>query len=148
MGRIDIVAIVCSALLLGYVLEAVRRRRLREEYSILWIVTASVILILAIVRPALTFVALAIGIFAPVNALFLIGFAFTTLILLHFSTVISRLARENRDLAQRYALLVHRLERANDWRDDTPEVDITSAGYTMTLDGSDERARERTGEER
>jgi hypothetical protein len=109
-GRIDIVAIVVSVVLLAYVIEAVRRRKLREEYSILWLVTASVVLLLALVRPALIFIANAMGILTPVNALFVIGFAFTTLILLHFSTVISRLARENRDLAQRYALLVHRLE--------------------------------------
>ncbi len=109
--RIDSIAIVISVALLAWVIEAVRRRKLREEYSILWLVTASVILLLALVRPALAFIATAMGIAAPVNALFVIGFAFTTLILLHFSTVISRLARENRDLAQRYALLVHRLER-------------------------------------
>jgi hypothetical protein len=122
MGRIGIVAVVCSAVLLGYVIEAVRRRKLREEYSILWIVTASVILLLALIQPALKLVARALGIATPVNALFLIGFAFTTLILLHFSTVISRLARENRDLAQRYALLVYRLEHERSARERQTEA--------------------------
>jgi hypothetical protein len=111
MGRVDLVAIVASALLLGYIIESVRRRRLREEYSILWLATATVILLLSLVRPALNVLARALGIAAPVNALFVVGFAFTTIILLHFSTVISRLSRENRELAQRYALLVYRLER-------------------------------------
>ncbi len=107
MNRQDIVAILVSALLLVYIIEAVRRRRLREEYSILWIITATVIFILALVRPALTLIAQLTGIVTPINALFAIGFGFTVIILLHFSTVISRLSRENRDLAQRYALLVH-----------------------------------------
>jgi hypothetical protein len=110
MGRIDLVAIIVSALLLGYIIESVRRRRLREEYSILWLATATVLLLLALIRPALDILARALGIISPVNALFLVGFAFTTIILLHFSTVVSRLARENRELAQRYALLVHQLE--------------------------------------
>jgi hypothetical protein len=110
MGRIDLVAIIVSALLLGYIVESVRRRRLREEYSILWLATATVLLLLALIRPALDILARALGIISPVNALFLVGFAFTTIILLHFSTVVSRLSRENRDLAQRYALLVHQLE--------------------------------------
>lgn len=110
MGRIDVVAIVAAVLLLGYIIESVRRRRLREEYSILWLGTATIILLLSIVRPALNLVARAVGIYSPVNALFVVGFAFTTIILLHFSTVISRLSRENRDLAQRYALLVYRLQ--------------------------------------
>ncbi len=110
MGRIDIVAIVASTLLLIYIIESVRRRRLREEYSILWLATAIVVLLLATIRPALALLARALGILTPVNALFVVGFAFTTMILLHFSTVISRLSRENRELAQRYALLVFRLQ--------------------------------------
>jgi len=110
MGRVDLVAVVAAAILLGYIVESVRRRRLREEYSILWLATATIILLLSLVRPALDILARALGIAAPVNALFVVGFAFTTIILLHFSTVISRLSRENRELAQRYALLVYRLE--------------------------------------
>jgi hypothetical protein len=114
MGRIDLVAVVASALLLGYIVESVRRRRLREEYSILWLATAAILLLLSLVRPALDIIARALGIAAPVNALFVVGFAFTTIILLHFSTVISRLSRENRELAQRYALLVYRLQQDRD----------------------------------
>lgn len=117
MGRIDFVAVVASALLLGYIVESVRRRRLREEYSILWLATAVIILLLSLVRPALNIIASALGIAAPVNALFVTGFAFTTMILLHFSTVISRLSRENRELAQRYALLVYRLQQDKEMPD-------------------------------
>ncbi len=125
MGRIDLVAVIASALLLGYIIESVRRRRLREEYSILWLATATVLLLLSLVQPALHIIARALGILTPVNALFVVGFAFTTIILLHFSTVVSRLSRENRELAQRYALLVHRLQREEDAleraiRDDAP----------------------------
>ena len=132
MGRIDLVAVVASAALLGYIIEAVRRRKLREEYSILWLATATVILLLALVRPALSILARALGIAAPVNALFLVGFAFTTIILLHFSTVISRLSRENRDLAQRYALLVHRLHEERALR----EAGEPDAGVPVSVGGA------------
>lgn len=111
MGRVDLVAVLASAILLGYIIESVRRRRLREEYSLLWLATATILLLLSLVRPALDIIAHALGIVTPVNALFVVGFAFTTIILLHFSTVISRLSRENREMAQRYALLVFRLQR-------------------------------------
>ena len=128
MGRVDIVAIVVSAVLLSYIIESVRRRRLREEYSILWLVTAAVLLLLSLVRPALDVLARALGIISPVNALFVVGFAFTTIILLHFTTVISRLSRENRDLAQRYALLVYRLQQEDARRTrDTDNADDTIA---------------------
>jgi hypothetical protein len=137
MGRIDLVAIIVSALLLGYIVESVRRRRLREEYSILWLATATVLLLLALIRPALDLLARALGIISPVNALFLVGFTFTTIILLHFSTVVSRLSRENRELAQRYALLVHRLQR-EEGRPDTERPDgaiSVAAERSMAGDG-------------
>lgn len=110
MHRLDLVALIASALLLAYIIEAVRRRRLREEYSVLWILTACVLFVLSLLRPALGLVSALLGIATPVNALFAVGFGFTTIILLHFSTVISRLSHENRDLAQRYALLVHEID--------------------------------------
>lgn len=110
MNRVDVVALVASAVLLGYIIESVRRRRLQEEYSILWMLTAVVLLLLAAARPALNVIAWALGIYYPPSALFVVGFAFTILILLHFSMVISRLTRENRELAKRFALLVSQLE--------------------------------------
>ena len=134
MGRIDLVAVVASALLLGYIVESVRRRRLREEYSILWLATAAILLLLSLVRPALDIIARALGIAAPVNALFVVGFAFTTMILLHFSTVISRLSRENRELAQRYALLVYRLQH-DEAIADAEQTDIVATGNARAIAG-------------
>ena len=134
MGRIDLVAIVASTLLLGYIVESVRRRRLREEYSILWLATATIILLLALIRPALNILSRALGIYSPVNALFVVGFAFTTIILLHFSTVISRLSRENRELAQRYALLVYRLQREQSHMDQTDGAISDETGHSITAD--------------
>ena len=45
------------------------------------------------------------GIFYPPNAFFVIAFAFLLLLLLHISTIVSRLADETRVLAQRLGLL-------------------------------------------
>jgi len=122
--RLDFVALIASALLLAYIIEAVRRRRLREEYSVLWILTACVLFVLSLLRPALGLVSALLGIATPVNALFAVGFGFTTIILLHFSTVISRLSRENRELAQRYALLVHKIDNLH-FHDASHETAVT-----------------------
>ncbi len=119
MNRVDVVAIIVTALLLVYIVDSVRRRRLREEYSVLWLLTAGVLLALSLIRPALGFLGDLLGILTPSNALFAVGFGFTVVILLHFSTVISRMSRENRDLAQRYALLVHELHETRR-PDDSP----------------------------
>jgi hypothetical protein len=90
---------------LAFVLELVRRRKLREEYSLLWLGTAVVLLLLATSRPLLDRIATAIGIFYPPSALFLVAIVFMLLLLLHFSTVLTRLTQENKEIAQQMALL-------------------------------------------
>jgi hypothetical protein len=104
-SRIQLVAIVGSFLLLLAVLELVRRRRLMERYALLWLLSAVVLLGLAIWRSGLGKISRAIGIIYPPNALFFVAFGFFLLLLLHFSLAISRLSEQTKVLAQRLALL-------------------------------------------
>ena len=67
---------------------------------------------LSIWRNALESVSSLIGIAYAPSALFVIAFGFVLLLLLHFSLVISRLADENKVLAQRIGLLQQRVEAA------------------------------------
>ena len=107
--RVVIVMTVGPILLLLWVVEMVRRKRLREDYSLLWLATAIVLVVLALWRDSLEIVAEAMGIFYPPTALFVIGIGFLLLNLLQFSTVITRLAHENKQAAQHIALLNQRL---------------------------------------
>jgi hypothetical protein len=93
------------------VFEMVRRRYLRERYAILWLGAALVLLVLAAWRHLLTSISHAVGIATPSNAFFVIAFAFLLLLLLHFSSVVSRLSDETRTLAQRLALLEQQTSR-------------------------------------
>ncbi|MBN8617327.1 MAG: DUF2304 domain-containing protein [Anaerolineae bacterium] len=94
-----------------FVLELVRRRKLKEEYSLLWLATAVVLIILSVSRPLLDTLASLVGIFYPPSALFLVAMIFVLFILLHFSTVITRLTQENKENAQQLALLKWQLEQ-------------------------------------
>ncbi len=94
-----------------FVLELVRRRRLREEYSLLWLATAVALLLLSVSRPLLDTLANLVGIFYPPSALFLVAIVFVLLILLHFSTVLTRLTQENKETAQQLAILRWQLEQ-------------------------------------
>lgn len=94
------------------VLELVRRRKLREEYSLLWLGTAVALLILATSRPLLDTIATSIGIFYPPSALFLVAIVFMLILLLHFSTVLTRLTQENKEIAQQMALMRQELHEA------------------------------------
>jgi hypothetical protein len=108
--RVSIYAAVAAVILLLVILELIRSRRLQERYSLLWLLTGIVILVLALWRGALGTLSDAVGIHYPPSALFVIGSVFILVVLLHYSTVISDLSERNTKLAQRLALLETRLE--------------------------------------
>ena len=109
--RIQLLAVAASGLLFLVVLELVRRRRLLERYALLWLLSASVLLALAIWQGLLSDLARVIGIIYPPNALFLIAFGFVLVLLLHFSLAVSRLTDQTKVLAQRLAILEERQRR-------------------------------------
>jgi hypothetical protein len=106
--RIQIVAIGGTLVLLLVVLELVRRRRLLERYALVWLGSTLVLLGLGIWQGLLGTIAHAIGVIYPPNALFVIAFGFVLLLLLHFSTAVSRLTDQTKVLAQRLALTEQR----------------------------------------
>jgi hypothetical protein len=103
--RVSVVAALVSVALLFAVLELIRRRSLRERYALLWLLTAAVMLVLSLWRSGLDTLAGLAGISYAPSALFAVGAVFVVVVLLHYSTVISRLSDENAILAQRLALL-------------------------------------------
>lgn len=105
MSRVAILAIGASVALLLYILEMVRRRKLREEYSIFWLFGSVVILIFSFKKDWLEGASTAVGIFYPPSFLFLVGILFIVLILVHFSITISKLYQMNKKIAQELALL-------------------------------------------
>jgi hypothetical protein len=111
--KIQIVSIVVTAGLFGVIFELLRRKRLMERYALLWLFSSAVLLALALWKGLLETLAHAMGIFYPPSALFVIAFGFILVLLLHFSLVISRLADQNKILAQRLGLLEQRLDESD-----------------------------------
>ena len=108
--RPEIIMLVVPVALLIYVIEQVRRRRLREDYSLLWVATLGVLFVLPIFRdPLLEHVSALMGIAYPPAAMFVIGFGLLLLVMLQFSIIITRLTEQNRQAAQHIALLGTRL---------------------------------------
>ncbi len=109
--RVSIAAAIASVLLLAVVLELIRSRRLRERYALLWLLTGVVLLTLSLWRDGLNTIAAWAGVRGyPPAILFAVGILFILLVLLHYSTVISRLSDQNTILAQRLALLEAELQ--------------------------------------
>jgi len=108
--KVSIVGAIASFVLVLVVLELIRSRRLQERYALLWLATGAVLLVLSAWRGGLNTIASWLGVTSyPPAVLFAVATLFILLVLLHYSTVISRLTDENVDLAQRVALLEERM---------------------------------------
>ena len=104
--KVQIITGTLSIILLIITFELIRKKRLREEYAILWLFTGIAVLVFSL-WPGFflsQFFVKITGIFY-LSAVVLIAFSFLLLIVLHFSVVISKLTSQQKDLAQHYALL-------------------------------------------
>jgi len=110
MDKVQVFALIVSTGLLLGVLELVRRGRLKESYSVLWICTALVVMFFAVFRHMIDWLGQFVGIYYTPSAFFLMAFMFLTLITVQFSVVISKLSQRNKALTQEVALIKLRLE--------------------------------------
>jgi hypothetical protein len=104
--KFQIIIGLLSLILLVGTFELIRKGRLREEYSILWLFTGGVTLLFSFWPQFFLsqFITRITGLFY-LSAVVVIAFLFLLLIVLHFSVVVSKLTDRNKELAQRHALL-------------------------------------------
>ncbi len=112
MDLLKLFSIVGSGILLITVVELIRRGKLKERYSLLWLFAGGVLFVLSSSRNLLGFISHMVGIYYPPSFLFLLAFFFLLLITLHFSVVISGLSEKNKKLAQELALMRQELRNA------------------------------------
>lgn len=105
---VQVVAVVVSVLFLLLVIELVRRGKLTEEYSFIWIICALALLGLSLWRGVLHAVARWLGVFYPPAVLLLVLIAFVFVASLYFSVVISRQRKQIERLVEDQAVLAAR----------------------------------------
>lgn len=98
-------ALAVSLLLGALIFQLIRRKKLKEQYSLLWFLIVAVMFALAVWKSLLVHISDAIGIQVPSNALFMLAILFLALMALHFSLLVSRLTDQCKMLAQKLALL-------------------------------------------
>ena len=108
--RIQILAVVGSLGLIAFIIELIRRRRLKEEFAVLWLGMGLVFLVISLFRELLDKFSILVGIGYPPAALFLILIMGLMVILVHFSVAISELKESNKKLAQQVGLLRQQIE--------------------------------------
>jgi hypothetical protein len=105
MKGTEIVVLTSAILLFGFVLNLVRQRRLREEYSWLWLAAASFYLVMAIWPELIAKVSSLIGITNTITAFIFFSLFFIVLILINYSVKLSKLTNKIKDIAQIVAII-------------------------------------------
>lgn len=110
LSRTQIIVALGAVGLALYVLDLVRRRRLSEEFSLLWVVCTVALAVLGFSTPVLVWVTDALGMLGESSTVFAFGLAFSVAMLLYLSIRLSRLGQENHVLTRELALLRYEVE--------------------------------------
>lgn len=105
MSKVQIFSLVISLLLGLVIFQLIRKKKLKEQYSLLWFLTVAVMMVLALWEGLLYHISSLLGIAVPSNALFMLALLFMFVMSLHFSMLVSRLTDQTKMLAQKLALL-------------------------------------------
>ncbi len=105
MDIVHLLAISGSTAIFLFIIELIRRGRLKERYALLWLFSSISMFGLSLSRDVLEGLSELVGIYYAPSLLFLIAFLFLLLINLHFSVVLSGFSEKNKRLTQEIALL-------------------------------------------
>lgn len=105
-----IFAVLASAALVAVILAFVYKRKIKERYSWLWLLTGVIIFFVVVRYDVLVFITRLIGAYSTQTALFIFGMMFLILINIHFSMKISEFSNQIRSIVQTLAILQKEIE--------------------------------------
>jgi hypothetical protein len=101
----EIFVLLSAIMIFIVVLNLVRLRRLREEYSWLWLAAALFYLVMALKPKLISKLSGFLGITNSITAFTFFSLLFIVLILIHYSVRLSRLTTQMKDVTQQIALI-------------------------------------------
>lgn len=108
--RLRMALLVISAALIVFIIDLVRRQRLKEKYSLLWLMMGLVIIAMIVWPRFGFFIKDMFGVEVLSNMVFLAAMLFIVILCIHFSVRISTLSEQTKVLAQEMAILKNRTE--------------------------------------
>ncbi len=114
MEKIQIISIGLSLIFLLFVIRLIISGKLREEYSIVWIISTTILVVFSFWRKGLDVVSHIMGIYSPPNLVFTVAIFMIFIYLLHLSLIVSKLQSQNKQMGQEFALLKQKLEKNKD----------------------------------
>lgn len=109
--KLQIIVGVFLMLALLAIIYMIKKRSLDLKYALSWLLALVFVLILDCFPQLLTKLSLALGVWAPVNMIFFLGFCFALMIIFTLTVMLSRMAERVRKLSQAVALNEEKLER-------------------------------------
>ena len=107
---IQYLAIAGSVIIFIFIIQMIRVKRLKEQYSLLWVFFSLIFIVFSVWRDGLEIVSRLLGIAYPPATLFLILIMSLFIIVMQFSIVISGLSEKNKELIQEIGLIRLELE--------------------------------------
>ena len=111
--RLQAISISGSILLIFLLVYLIRKQRIKEEYSLLWLFFGILFLLFSIWSDWLDYLSALVGIIYPPAALFLLFSLAFFFILIEFSVIISRLSDRNKSLTQEVGILRSEVKELN-----------------------------------
>ena len=105
MNKQNIIALIIAFAILVLIVDLVRRRKLSEKFSFIWIVASLILCILAVIPWLLTFLTKVTGAVTDSILLFGLGFIFLALISVVFSVQLTKAFIVIKILSQKVAML-------------------------------------------
>lgn len=112
--KIQALSIIGSLIFLALIARLVLKGKLREEYSIIWILCTLGLIVFSIWRNGLEILANALGVYYAPSLIFLFGFFAIIIFLVHLSVVNSKQQKNIKELAQELALLKEELKKGDE----------------------------------
>ena len=109
--KLQIIVGICLFLALTVIVYMIKKRSLDLKYALSWLLALVFVLVLDLFPVLLTKLSMALGVWAPVNMIFFLGFCFSLLIIFTLTVMLSRMAERVRKLAQAVAMLSLKLVR-------------------------------------
>ena len=133
--RIQVIAVLGSVGIILLVFQLIRQRKLREEYALLWFGASVALIVVSLWRGGLEMAARLAGVAYPPSVLFLGVMVLGFFLAMHYSISLSRLAEQNKRLAQEIALLRQRLDEAEK-QAERPSASASPLGSEIAEDGA------------
>lgn len=116
-SKLQIAMLIAVAVYFLIVFRLLKQRSLNLKYTLLWLLSGVIMLVLAVFPQILNWFAALVGIYDPTNALFAFVFFCVIVILMSLTAIVSKLNEKSKRIIQTMALMERRIRELEEAED-------------------------------